>query len=113
MVHVLKGRTDSVHGDVLRILGILMPPLSEANPSAAAAAVLVLVEGGAVELTIAHMAKAGKDWGLPALGLLEDYLAHGSARDRMCAPAVVIQLTKWFAARLKKVRDGRTLGCQL
>jgi hypothetical protein len=109
VVHVLKFRTSSLHRQALHILSIFMPCLTEGDFSVAAAAMGVLVAGGVVELTISHMAEAGMDSLLSGLGLLEVFLDHKIARDRMCDPAVVKQLTKWLATCLKKVRDGGIL----
>jgi hypothetical protein len=64
----------------------------------------VLVEGGAVELTVSYVAEAGLD--IPRLGLemFWQYVKDPAAQDHMAAPRIVDQLMQWLAKWLPAVR---------
>jgi hypothetical protein len=97
----MRKQMTSVSGRVLTMLYVFFETLCKDSHPAAMA---VLVEGGAVELTVGHVAEAGLD--IPRLGLEMFclYVKDPAARDRMSAPQVVNQLIQWIAKWLPEVR---------
>jgi hypothetical protein len=96
----LTRQNRAVTGRVLAMLymfSLLLPKSSD--PVARA----VLVEGGAVELTGAYLTEAGLDIPEYALEFYLTCLTIPQAREKLCAPATVDQLIKWFAKWLLKV----------
>jgi hypothetical protein len=79
----------------------VMPCLSDQNLSAAMS---VLVPGGFVELTMGHMAKAGPGEFLGGFTLFDYFTNDPGARERLCKPEMVDQLTPWVVKWLKEVR---------
>jgi hypothetical protein len=78
----------------------LQCPSAQSYPAAMA----VLLEGGAVELTVGHMTEAGLD--IPGFGIemFHHFLKDPPGRNRVSAPGVVSPLMKWTAEWLPKVR---------
>jgi hypothetical protein len=77
-----------------------MPCLTDQN---APAAMAVLVPGGIVELKMGHMAKAGQGEDIAGLTLFKYLSKQPSARERLCKPAIVDQLTEWITKWLREV----------
>ncbi len=100
-VEALRKQNRDVGDKVLAMFSTFFTSLSKGSHSAAMA---VLVEGGAVELTVGHMTGAGLDIPVCLLQVYLYYIHDPGARDRMCAPGVKDQLMKWFGKWLPKVR---------
>jgi hypothetical protein len=95
-VHVRLVRTN--------LLGMLVQFMeSLSGDSLQSAAVARLVAGGAVELTMGHMADAGQDELVCGIQLFEHFLSDDHGREKMNAPAARDQLVKWIAKWLPKV----------
>jgi hypothetical protein len=67
-------------------------------------AMAVLVEGGAVELTVGHMTEAGLDIQDSGVQMCAHYFSDPRAVERMCAPGMVDRLMKWVPTWLAEVR---------
>jgi hypothetical protein len=99
-VEALRKQNRDVGDKVLAMFSTFCASLSKESLSAAIA---VLVEAGAVELTVGHMTEAGLEIPVYGLQVYSYYIHDPGARDRMCAPGVVDQLMKWFAKWLPEV----------
>jgi hypothetical protein len=100
-VQALKKQDKDVTGKVLAMLFVFFECLSiQSRPAAMA----MLVEAGAVEITVGHIIEAGLDIPRSGLEMCVSYMNNPGALDRMCAPGMVEQLMTWFATRLPVVR---------
>jgi hypothetical protein len=64
----------------------------------------VLVDGGAVELTVGYMTEVGLDIPRYPLEMFAHFTVHDRARVRISAPGVVDRVKKWFGKWFPHVR---------
>jgi hypothetical protein len=102
----LRKPDKGMHTQVVQILVLFIKGLSD---PALATAMAVLVPGGIVEITMAHIVKAEARDVMDRLTLLKYFPKDPRAREAICKPHIVSQLMKWIAERLPTVRR---LGCR-
>jgi hypothetical protein len=68
-------------------------------------ALTLLLSGGLLELTMAHMVNAGADEVTCAGGLFSFFLKHPSGQEGMCMEAMLDQIMQWIVRWLVEVRD--------
>lgn len=106
-LHILKDGAKSKHAETLRIVWrfimAVVPPIGSHQTYSAAMA--LLVSGGCVELTVAHVAEAGPDMLIFGVRLFNHFLRDSRAQERMCAPRMVDSIMKWLSKGLSQVRN--------
>jgi hypothetical protein len=101
-LHALGKQDIDVRRAVLWMLYSFLGALDEHRQRPAMA---VLVGGDVVELTLGHLADAGRDDVSGGVAFLCVYLNDPGARERMCTPGSVNQLINWIAKWLLEVRE--------
>ncbi len=108
VVPALKSQVRGTHESVLRMLSGFLSCLSTQTEGAA---MKLLVSGGLLELTMAHMADAGPEEIHCAQMLFNNFLKHPDGRDELSKKAIMDQFTQWCAKWLTEVRNIGPVSC--
>jgi hypothetical protein len=100
---VLKCQIKGTHKTILDVLSHFIQSLS--TEELRYSAVTVLLSGGFLEVTMAHMANTGQDEVPLAVGLYNYILQHPDGRDELSKKGMTDQLIQWTAKWLSEVRD--------
>lgn len=100
-LEALKKQIPGTHRSILNMLDMFFGSLSDHFLPGAMA---TLLPGGLMEITMAHMADAGADELVCAVGLFKTYLRFPVGQEEVRAPVVKDRLIKWIGRFLLEVR---------